>query len=212
MKIALINENSQAAKNEMIYKLLKNVAEAKGHTVYNYGMYGADDPNSINYVMCGVLAGILINSKAADYVITGCGSGVGAMIAANAFPNVQCGHVSHVEDAVLFSQVNDGNVVALPLGKDFGFAAELRLQYIFEKLFEKESGGGYPPARKDAQQQSKKMLDAIKQISHKDMLTILKEMDQDVLKTTISGEHFGELFFANCEDAEIAEYLKTILD
>ena len=43
MKIALINENSQAAKNEMIYASLKKVAESKGHTVDNYGMYSADD-------------------------------------------------------------------------------------------------------------------------------------------------------------------------
>ena len=39
MRIALINENSQAAKNEMIYASLKKVAESKGHTVDNYGMY-----------------------------------------------------------------------------------------------------------------------------------------------------------------------------
>ncbi len=43
MRIALINENSQAAKNEMIYASLKKVAESKGHTVDNYGMYSADD-------------------------------------------------------------------------------------------------------------------------------------------------------------------------
>ena len=43
MRIALINENSQAAKNEMIYANLKKVAESKGHTVDNYGMYSAED-------------------------------------------------------------------------------------------------------------------------------------------------------------------------
>ena len=43
MKIALINENSQAAKNELIEKALKKVVEPMGHTVDNYGMYAADD-------------------------------------------------------------------------------------------------------------------------------------------------------------------------
>ena len=38
MRIALINENSQAAKNDLIYSNLKKVAESKGHTVDNYGM------------------------------------------------------------------------------------------------------------------------------------------------------------------------------
>ena len=37
MKIALINENSQAAKNEMIEKTLKSVVEPMGHEVVNYG-------------------------------------------------------------------------------------------------------------------------------------------------------------------------------
>ena len=50
MRIALINENSQAAKNEMIYASLKKVAESKGHTVDNYGMYSADDKAQLTYV------------------------------------------------------------------------------------------------------------------------------------------------------------------
>lgn len=41
MKIALINENSQAAKNAMICETLKKVVEPMGHEVFNYGMYTA---------------------------------------------------------------------------------------------------------------------------------------------------------------------------
>ena len=47
MKIALINENSQAAKNELICATLKKVVEPMGHEVFNYGMYGAEDPNAL---------------------------------------------------------------------------------------------------------------------------------------------------------------------
>ena len=43
MKIALINENSQAAKNEMIYGALKKVADKHGFEVFNYGMYSGED-------------------------------------------------------------------------------------------------------------------------------------------------------------------------
>jgi len=81
MKIALINENSQAAKNEMIFTALKKVAEPLGHEVFNYGMYGAEDPNSLTYVQNGILAAVLLNSGAADFVVTGCGTGEGAMLA-----------------------------------------------------------------------------------------------------------------------------------
>ena len=134
MKIALINENSQAAKNELICTTLKSVVEPMGHEVFNYGMYGAEDPNSLTYVQCGILAAVLINSGAADFVITGCGTGEGAMLAANSFPKVLCGHICSPLDAYLFSQVNDGNCVALPFAENFGWGGELNLEYIFEKL------------------------------------------------------------------------------
>ena len=88
MKIALINENSQAAKNGLIEAALKKVVEPMGHEVVNYGMYAADDKAQLTYVQCGILAAILLNSGAADYVITGCGTGEGAMLALNSFPGV----------------------------------------------------------------------------------------------------------------------------
>ena len=81
MKIALINENSQAAKNEMICATLKSVVEPMGHEVFNYGMYSAEDTHQLTYVQNGILAAVLLNSGAADFVITGCGTGEGAMIA-----------------------------------------------------------------------------------------------------------------------------------
>ena len=77
MKIALINENSQAAKNGIIEAALKKVVEPMGHEVVNYGMYTAEDAAQLTYVQCGILAAILLNSGAADYVITGCGTGDG---------------------------------------------------------------------------------------------------------------------------------------
>ena len=39
MTIALINENSQAAKNGIIEAALTKVVEPMGHEVVNYGMY-----------------------------------------------------------------------------------------------------------------------------------------------------------------------------
>ena len=104
--------------------------------------YTAEDEAQITYVMCGLLSAILLNAKAADYVVTGCGTGEGAMLAFNAFPGVLCGHIVDSEDAYMFAQINDGNAIALPFAKGFGWGAELRLQYIFEKLFGCESGGG----------------------------------------------------------------------
>lgn len=211
MKIALINENSQAAKNSLVYDTLKKVADSKGYEVVNYGMYSADDAASLTYVQCGILAAILLNSQAADFVVTGCGTGEGAMLALNSFPGVLCGHIVDPSDAYMFSQINAGNAIALPFAKGFGWGAELNLTYIFEKLFEQEPGGGYPKERVVPEQRNKKILDEVKKVTHTDMLYILKNIDQDLLKGAVAGEKFSELFFKDCKNDEIAAYIKSIL-
>lgn len=211
MKIALINENSQAAKNSLIEASLKKVVEPMGHEVFNYGMYTAEDTAQLTYVQAGLLTAILINSGAADFVITGCGTGEGAMLASNIYPNVLCGHVVDPSDAYMFAQINDGNAIAMPFAKGFGWGAELNLEYIFEKLFAGESGQGYPKERVVPEQRNKKILDEVKKVTHVDMMTILKNIDQEFLKATISGERFKEYFFANYKDQAIADYLKTVL-
>lgn len=212
MKIALINENSQAAKNELVESVLKKVVEPMGHEVVNYGMYSAEDENQLTYVQNGILAAILLNSGAADYVITGCGTGEGAMLACNAFPGVLCGHVADPSDAYMFAQINDGNAVALPFAKGFGWGAELNLQYIFEKLFEGESGQGYPKERVIPEQRNKKILDEVKKVTHTDLVTILKNLDRELVKGAISGKHFREYFFADCKNEEIAACVKELLE
>lgn len=211
MKIALINENSQAAKNELIYTTLKAVVEPMGHEVFNYGMYSAEDPNYLTYVQNGILAAVLLNSGAADFVVTGCGTGAGAMLACNSFPNVLCGHIQSPLDAYLFSQVNDGNCVSLPFAQHFGWGSELNLTYIFEKLFCEPGGGGYPKERVIPEQRNKKILDEVKKVTHRDMVSILKELDRELVLGALGGERFQELFFDNCKDDAIASCIREIL-
>lgn len=162
MKIALINENSQAAKNAQIYEILKEEAEKAGHTVDNYGMYTPEDETQLTYVKNGLLASILLSSGAVDFVVTGCGTGQGAMLACNAFPNVLCGHVTNPLDAFLFGQVNDGNCIAMPFAQGFGWGAEINLRDTFAKLFSQPFGGGYPKERREPEQRNKKILDQVK--------------------------------------------------
>jgi len=211
MKIALINENSQASKNQLIYNTLKNVADTKGYSVDNYGMYSPDDKAQLTYVQCGILSAILLNSGACDYVITGCGTGEGAMLACNSFPGVLCGHIVDPSDAYMFSQINDGNAIALPFAKGFGWGAELNLTFIFEKLFDGQPGQGYPKDRVVPEQRNKKVLDEVKKIAYRDLIDILKNLDQDLVKGAVAGEHFKDLFFANCKCEKLESYVKSIL-
>jgi ribose 5-phosphate isomerase RpiB len=211
MKIALIIENSQAAKSDIVHNALTSVVEPLGHKVFHYGMYTPEDKASLTYVMNGLLAGILINSKAADFVVTGCGTGMGSMLACNAMPGVFCGLVVDPTDAFLFGQINDGNALAMPYAKGFGWAAELNLQDCYRKLFEVERGVGYPKERAAIMAKNRGILKDLKAASCKDMLDVLKEVDQDLLKAAIAGERFEEYFFTNAQDEAIADYLRSVL-
>lgn len=211
MRIALINENSQAAKNEIIVTALKSVVEPMGHTVDNYGMYSANDEAQLTYVQAGILGAILLNSGAADFVITGCGTGAGAMLAMNSFPGVICGHVQDPVDAYTFAHVNDGNAVAMPFAKGFGWGAELNLTYVFEKLFGFGHGQGYPKERVVPEQRNKKILDAVRAQTMRPLTECLDRIDRDLVKGAIAGEKFQELFFANCKDGAIADYIRKLL-
>ena len=211
MRIALINENSQAAKNSLIEATLKKVVEPMGHTVVNYGMYTADDACQLTYVKAGLLASLLLETGAADYVVTGCGTGEGAMLACNSFPGVLCGHIVDPSDGYMFAQINDGNCVALPFAKDFGWGAELKLEMIWQQLFGFGHGNGYPKERVVPEQRNKKILDAVRAKTLRPLVDCLKDIDPELVRGAVAGEHFAELFFASCKDEKIAEYVKTLL-
>lgn len=210
MKVALIIENSQAAKSSIVHDALTSVAEPLGHEVHHYGMYAPEDKAQLTYVMNGLLAGILLNSKAADFVITGCGTGMGSMLACNAMPGVFCGLVIDPTDAFLFSQINDGNCMSMPYAKGFGWAAELNLQDCYRKIFENEGGAGYPKERAEIMRTNRGILKGLKDASCHDMLTVLKNVDQDLLRFAIAGDKFAELFYPNSQDEAISDYLRNL--
>ncbi len=211
MRIALITENSQAAKNSIIEKALRKVVEPMGFEVKNYGMYAADDEAQLTYVQNGILAATLLNAGACDYVITGCGTGEGAMLALNSFPGVICGHVETPLDAYTFAQINDGNAISLPFALGFGWGGDLNLQYIFEKLFCEPSGGGYPKERAVPEQRNKKILDQVKLVTYKSMEEILPALDQELVKGAFAGKNFKEYFFADATNESLKAVVKGII-
>lgn len=66
MKIALMMENSQAAKNAMVAGELNSVAGGLGHDVFNVGMTDEND-HHLTYIHLGIMASILLNSKAVGF-------------------------------------------------------------------------------------------------------------------------------------------------
>lgn len=210
MRIALINENSQAGKNAMIEASLRKVVEPMGHTVVNYGMYTAEDACQLTYVKCGLLASILLTTGAADYVVTGCGTGEGAMLACNSFPGVLCGHIVDPSDGYMFAQINDGNCVALPFAKGFGWGAELNIHTMFEKAFGSPKGLGYPPERRESQNRNAANLFRMKQATCKPLIEGLKEVDPDIVKKSLTPR-FLECFRAGCKDDALRAFVEDLV-
>ncbi|CAE6930543.1 RpiB/LacA/LacB family sugar-phosphate isomerase [Vibrio sp. B1FLJ16] len=211
MKIALMMENSQAPKNAMVAAELNTVAGGLGHDVFNVGMTDEND-HHLTYIHLGIMASILLNSKAVDFVVTGCGTGQGALMSSNMHPGVVCGYCLEPSDAFLFNQINNGNAISLAFAKGFGWAGELNVRYIFEKAFTGARGEGYPIERAAPQQANAAILNDVKAAVSKDVLEGLRAIDQELVKTAVGSAHFQECFFSNCQVPEIAEYVKSLLD
>lgn len=211
MKIALMMENSQAGKNAMVVRELEQVAGGLGHDVFNVGMTDEND-HHLTYIHLGIMASLLLNSKAVDFVVTGCGTGQGAMMSCNLHPGVICGYGLEPSDAFLFNQINNGNALALAFAKGFGWAGELNIRYIFEKAFTGPRGEGYPIERAEPQQRNAGILTQVKSSVAKEVLEGLRAIDPILLKTAVGGSQFQECLFANCQVPEIAEFVRSLID
>ncbi|MBP5466212.1 MAG: RpiB/LacA/LacB family sugar-phosphate isomerase [Clostridia bacterium] len=188
MRIAVINEVSSRDKNGKILDAIQGF----GHEVYSVGMSADGDEPELTYIHTGLMAGVALNSGAADFVVGGCGTGQGFLISAMQYPNVFCGLITEPLDAWLFSQINGGNCVSLALNKGFGWAADINLKYIFEKLFVDEMGRGYPAHRSESQKESRKLLKTVSAITHTDFSEILKGIDGSLTERIFSHKPFKE--------------------
>lgn len=204
MKIAVINEVSARDKNPMIVEALEN----RGFDLFNVGMKSGDDnPSELTYIHTSLMAAILLNLGAVDFVVGGCGTGQGFLIASMQYPCLYTGLIVDPLDAWLYSQINGGNCISLPLNKGFGWAANLNLKIIFDKLFQDEFGAGYPEARKASQKQSRERLQAISNYTHRSMEEILQETDEEILKAIFSYPDFKELVQGEVKDKRLQNFI-----
>ena len=51
----------------------------------------------------------------------------------------------------------------------------------------------------------------VKAAATQDMLTVMKNVDQDLMKAAVSGSNFEELFFANATDEALKSAVKDLL-
>ena len=137
MNISIIQATSQAEKNQLLFDAVKKYAA--NDEIINFGCK-ANEPERFSYVEISVLAGLLLASEAVDFIVTGCSSGQGMMLACNSFPGVLCGYAPSPMDAYLFAQINNGNAVSLPLGEDYTWGGYENFENTIAKLFSEPFG------------------------------------------------------------------------
>ena len=62
----------------------------------------------------------------------------------------------------------------------------------------------------EPEQRNKKILDGVREKTLRPLLECLRDIDPILVKGAVAGEKFGELFFANCKDQAIADYVRGL--
>jgi len=186
MRIAVVSEVSARDKNRDIVSAL----QACGQDVLNAGMTSAEGEAELTYIHTGLIAAALLNIGAVDMVVGGCGTGQGFLNSVMQYPGVFCGLILDPLDAFLFSQINAGNCVSLALNKGYGWAGDLNLNYIFEKLFANPPGAGYPSHRSESQAQSRERLRHVSRAAHRPFEDIVRALDREIVLTAMAHQPF----------------------
>lgn len=182
MRIVILNETSAADRNADIMAAL----DGRGHTLINAGMKQNGAKPELTYIHTGLLGALFLNLHVADFVVGGCGTGQGFLNSVLQYPGVACGHILTPLDAWLFTQINGGNCISLMLNQAYGWASNVNLKMIFDALFSVESGIGYPPHRKESQQNSRKVLTAVSESTHLAMHEIIQKLPEQIVEEALT--------------------------
>ena len=204
MKIGLIHGSSQSEKNAILYEILKKYEDE--HEIINFGCFPNEDGN-YSYLDIALQIFFLINTNCVDFVITGCSSGQGMMLACNSLPGLFCGYCNSPQDAYLFGRINNGNVMSIPLGLNYGWCGEINVDYIISGLFKDKFGTGYP--LKDATRKVKdtETLKKINVISKVSSLSLLDKLDMPIIENLFKRKDFVKYILQNGKNTELHDWL-----
>ncbi len=192
MRIAVINETSAADRNADILRAL----DGRGFEIMNAGMTRNGAQPELSYIHTGFLTALLLNLGRVDFVIGGCGTGQGYLNSVMQYPGVFCGHVLDDLDAWLFTQINGGNCISLALNQGYGWAADVNLRFIFDRIFSVERGGGYPAYRAVPQREYRKKLTELSGLTHRSMAEIVAALPDHAVMPALAYPGVEELICA----------------
>lgn len=208
MKIAVINEISAADRNSDILHAL----DGRGFEVLNLGNTSSKDEPGLLYIHTGLMAALLLHLKAVDFVIGGCGTGLGFLNSVLQYPGVVCGHLLSPLDAFLFARINAGNCVSLALNQGYGWAGEINLRLMFDELFTPETGAGYPAHRAEPQREGRKLLEKVSLSTHLSMTEILLALPPEVVASALNFPRYHPVLeSAAASNPKIQAVMKRII-
>ena len=203
MRIAVIQATSQISKNKLIFDAVKKYAPSS--IVYNFGCT-EDDVDSYSYVEISVLVGLLLASQAVDFVVTGCSSGQGMMLACNTMPGVLCGYAPTPKDAYLFAQINNGNAISLPLGEGYTWSGKENLEQTIAVLFSEPFGQGYPKDARERKIRDANLLKRIREQSQIDFVDLLNQMDEDLVQKIMTKKDVVDFVLTEGSNADLIRW------
>jgi hypothetical protein len=122
------------------------------------------------------------------------------------YPGVFCGHILNDLDVWLFAQINGGNCISLALHQGYGWAAEVNLRFIFDRLLSVERGAGYPTPRATPQREYRTKLTGVSAITHRPFAEIIGTLPDDALLPVLEYPGMKELILVDSiEDSALKE-------
>lgn len=206
MRVGIIQASSQKGKNSILERCVKESLDLSEHEVVNFGVF-EDEEFECSYVDTAFAISVLLEAKAVDFIVTGCSSGQGMMLACNSLPGVLCGYVANPSDAYLFGRINSGNAVSYPLGLNFGWAGEVNLKSTLKALFEEPFGNGYPAKDAERKKRDTLRLKKLNDITKKSLIEILPFVDSELIVSLKKRKNVYDYLLENGTNEELLKLL-----
>ena len=210
MRVAVIQGTTRRNMNLLLFESVKKAVQSSDE-VLNFGIF-EEENEQYSYVEIAILISFLMESGAVDFVVTGCSSGQGMMLACNSLPDLLCGYIENPQDAFLFGRINGGNVASLPLDLNFGWQGELNLQYTLDKLFDGEFGMGYPEHEAEIKRVEASALKNLNRLTKRSWEELLDQIPKDNLNKLLQRKIVMNVIINKGSNKEFIRLLKAKAD
>ncbi len=110
-------------------------------------------------------------------------------------------------DAYLFAQINNGNVISLPLGEGYTFTGEQNCERTIEKLFSETFGQGYPKQDAERKLRDTKLLKDLRNNSQIDFISFMKKADAELVEHALQRQNVLDYISTNGEDRQVSDWV-----